>query len=397
MNEREAARTELDLVDLIDMIWIRWRAIGVFALVSVAIGAIAYLVVTPRYQSEAEITPLSRAKFAEFADLIAIDRFKYTPATLANDFTKYLVDQKRLGLAKNEVKAPDIRTEFRVKEDTSTDRNGNQLHGLVSLHMTATFRDGNQLDTFMADAIKRAKQDFATDIRNEIQHWLAATEDKKAWKIKSTEVLISAERGKFLSERHDSIEQLQKEALVARAVGLDRPLEFRAQTLDISRTPASSPLVQQFVVERPVASDPPTPATPPPLLSLPSTSNLPKYSDGYLVLEERASLLEARKNDDPFIPRLRDLQKEVFLLKSDLEGEQVKAILDRSVLSSPDQADFVSYNLVHGAIKVFPRPMTFVGLALVFGLGAGMFGAILAGLREAKRRSDGRLRESQGV
>lgn len=367
MSEQGTARAEFDLIDLMDMTWKSRRLIGVITLLFLVMGMVVYFAIPASYRAEVEITPLTRAKFADYADLVAASRFGYTREALAAEFVKYLTDRNRLALAEKEAGVVGARVDFKVKEGDPPKQG--EARTFISMQMTATYDNEERLNAFMSGALKHASRDIAIGIREEIERRVAADEEAMAWGVKRTNVLIAAEREKVAAERHDDIAKLKKEALVARSVGLDRPLELRAQTLTIDRF-APTPTVQQPASpERPVQ----------PALSY------PKYFDGYLALEEQANILENRKDDDPYIPHLRDMQKEIFVLKNDVSREQVSALLARSALSKPDQAESASYSLAEAsARKVFPKMLIVVPTALLLGLFFGIAGAVVRGVRTSK-------------
>jgi hypothetical protein len=289
---------------------------------------------------------------------------------LALEFSRYLTDRDRLALAAGKVNATGVTTNFKIKDADSA--GSGQERAFVSLQMTSTYNNEDNLNAFVTEALKRASRDLAIGIRSEIERRLAAHQEENVLKIRKAEVQIAAEREKLAAERHDSIEKLKKEALVARSVGLARPLELQAQTLTIDRY-APVATNRQPNQERQAA--------------------YPKYFDGYLALEEQINQLESRKNDDPFIPDLRDLQKTIFLLNNDAEQEQLRALLDRSILSRPDQAEFASYSLIEGrAEKIFPKAPVIAAVALIVGLLVGAIGAVMRGVRASKRRFEDKLR-----
>ena len=365
MNEQDAVRSELDLIDMIDMIWEGRLMVAVVTLLFLAIGAAVYALAPERFQSEVEITPLTGAEFADYADLQDAGSFYYTRNTLAVEFTRYLTDRDRLARAEEESGVSNLKVDFRIEDETVT-RGDEQVRELLRLRMNATGYDRDRLEAFVADALKRAGRDLALGMRAEIERRLAAAEEGRFWAIRRAEVSISAEREKLAAERRDTIEKLKKDALVARAFGLDRPIELQAQTLAIDRF-------------APAAARPPQENQP----QLPEA----RYFDGYLALEEEISLLENRESDDPFIPRLRELEKDIYLLKNNTQKAQLTALLERSVLSRPDQARFVSYSLIEAkARKTFPTPLATGALALALGLLAGIVFAVVRGVRASRQR-----------
>lgn len=367
MTEQEPTRSELDLVDLIDMIWDGRLLVIVVTLLSLAAGALVYFLTPERFRSELEITPLTAAKFAQYADLQEAGSFHYTRSGLALEFARYLTDRDRLARAEEESQAPAVKVVFTIEDEPAGQAEASARE-LVRVRMMATHGNEDQLDTFVAVAIRQASRDLAMGIHEEINTRLAAAENGRIWAIKRTELMIAAEREKLAAERMDSIQKLKSEALVARSFGLERPIELQAQTLAIDRFASNSGSQQPPSEEQ---TRPPS----------------PRYLDGYLALEEQVSLLEKRENDDAFIPRLREMQKEIYLLKNSTQREQLTAVLARSILNKPEEAQFVTYSLTEAkAYKDFPKPHVFAIAALAFGLLAGLACAIIRGLRVAKRR-----------
>lgn len=367
MTEQEPERSELDLVDLIDMIWDGRLLVVVVTLLFLAAGALVYFFTPERFRSELEITPLTAAKFAQYADLQEAGSFLYTRSGLALEFARYLTDRDRLARAEAESNAGAVKVDFTIEDEQVGQAEG-PTRGLVRVRMTATHGNQDQLDNFVAVAIKQANHDLALGLRAEIDSRLAAAEDGRNWAVKRTELMIAAEREKLAAERTDSIQKLKSEALVARSFGLERPIEMQAQTLAIDRFASNSG------AQQPPSDEQARPSS-------------PRYLDGYLALEEQVSLLEKRESDDPFIPRLREMQKEIYLLKNNTQREQLTAILARSILSKPDEAQFVTYSMTEAkAYKDFPKPHVFAIAALAFGLLAGLSCAIVRGLKKAKRR-----------
>jgi len=250
MSEQEAASAQLDLID---MIWKGRRFVISVMVFAFLVGAVVYFFAPPQYRSEVEVTPLTGAKFAQYADFTALDRFGYTRNTLALEFSRYLTDRDRLALAAGKANAPGVMTSFRIKD--ADPAGPGQERAFVSRQMSSTYNDENSLNAFVAEALKRASRDLAIDIRSEIERRLAAT---------------------------------------------------------------------------------------------------------------------------------------TFLLKNDAEQEQLRALLDRSILSRPDQAEFASYSLIEG--RLFPKALIIIAVALIVGLLVGAIGAVMRGIGASKRRFESKLR-----
>lgn len=107
-----------------------------------------------------------------------------------------------------------------------------------------------------------------------------------------------------------------------------------------------------------------------------NTADTPLYLRGTQALQAEIDMLRKRKNDDPFISPLRDLQKELSQLgELQVDPTKVKAFrLDQPAVV-PD-----------GPIK--PKRILVVALGLVIGLMLGIFVAFLANFIETARQQE---------
>lgn len=397
MDEQRYSWPELGITDLADLIWDGRLVVALVTGLTIAVGVVLYFVLPERYQSVVEITPLTGANFSNFAYLKEAKSFDYTRNGLLAEYAKYLTDRDLLQEVSHDTKADNLDVAFDVSlpvKDDVPPEDG------VYVRMTARYGDKKVLDEFVNEVLKKASSRLAGGLRLEVERKVAAYDEKRAAEIKRLEVEIASKRQKLKAETSDSIEKLKSDASVARAVGLDKPLELQAQALTIDRIgpglqPQQQPKMSQSPLEQLLAQQQlqqvppgqqtiPLPQMPAAARTLPS--GYPGYFDGYLALEERVKLLESRKNEDAFIPDLRDLEEQVYILKNDPQSDHIRRMLAQSTLGDPETAVVASYSLAGAeAKKSFPKASVFAAVTLAIGLilGAGL--AIFRGVRKLKR------------
>lgn len=99
---------------------------------------------------------------------------------------------------------------------------------------------------------------------------------------------------------------------------------------------------------------------------------LPLYLLGEAAIQSELSVLKSRKNDDPFIPGLRDIQEQLIVLDSiSIDEDKVAVIrLDQSAIV-PN-------------VPINPKKALIIGLFFMLGL---MLGMCVAFVRNAVRRN----------
>lgn len=244
MDEQRYNWPELGITDLADLIWDGRLVVALVTVLTIAVGAVLYFVLPERYQSVVEITPLTGANFSSFAYLKEAKSFDYTRNGLLAEYAKYLTDRDLLQEVSHDTKADNLDVAFDVSlpvKDDVPPEDG------VYVRMTARYGDKKVLDEFVSEALKKASSRLAGGLRLEVERKVAAYDEKRAAEIKRLEVEIASKRQKLKAETADSIEKLKSDASVARAVGLDKPLELQAQALTIDRIgPGLQPQQQQL-------------------------------------------------------------------------------------------------------------------------------------------------------
>jgi LPS O-antigen subunit length determinant protein (WzzB/FepE family) len=357
---------EIQLLDIIDMLWSGKFIIVSMTALSVIVGGLLYNILPRTYESNAVITPTRQANFANFLSLIGAGVFPYTRETLLGEFVTYVRDMSllRAAAADSGVVQRDGRDDVlyqralvsfaRDVQFTSSDKEPNVLR------MRVQSEDPEALNKFTLLVLGGANARFAKDLSFEISQQVAAGVEDRAEQRSRLELEIVALRQKAEAQRADRIEWLGEQAKIARSLELDRPIEMRNP----------EPAVAGEKVSAQVRSD-----------------STPFFFRGYLAIDEEIQLLQQRKEGDAFVEELRELEQKVYLLQNDDQSTRVERLLRESKLGDPEHVKLAQYDAEAASAKrIAPKLSIFAPASLLIGLGLGCVAALLRG-SYARRRT----------
>lgn len=359
MDNQQNLTNEITLRDIIWMLWDGKFLVILLTLLTLTVAVIAYLVVPKRYEMIAEIAPLRQSEFTRFSGLIGAESLPYTRDQLFEEFVVHLQSPtlltdvaERTGVADaagNPASAQSVSTFVRRISFSRPDRTS------PNVRMRVAGGNRGKIEEFVAAALQEANAAIAVRVRDEIIQLIESRKERQEGEISVLDLEIDARRRTEAARRADTIQRLEQQVRIARLLELEKPLEMRP-------TEAQTGESVSVTVQAP---------------------NQPLFFRGYLALEEEIRQLRARTDDDPFVPDLRDLQQQRYLLEQAATTEHVMQALEQSPLSDPSQAKLAHFDLAATtARKTFPVATAFgfvgVMIGLVLGVGVvvarGVFG-----------------------
>lgn len=360
---------ELGLTELIALLWDGKLLITAITVAFVILGGTAYFLLPRTFESRVSVFPLRQAQFAGYLGLTQEGdaaqqqgAFPYTPVTLHTEFSSYVRDFDRLTAIAMETSVVDRGTKSEAEYNLLVQRfvsaikferpNAEEMEiGQFFLNITAKADDQSKLTAFIQKMLSDANTDMARDLTEEVRRRAAEIKDKLEAETARLQVDIDARRKRVDDDRKDEMIRLGEQSAVAHSLGIEKPLDLRAIEA-IEQGGAASAQINTNGQEQ-------------------------VYLQGYAALDERIDTLRNRKDSDPFVGDLRQLQQQIYALGNDPRPARILALLDRSPLADPATAMMVRFSLASAtAEKVFPRLSVF-GIASVFlGLLAGS-GAVL--------------------
>lgn len=365
--DRTVVSDEIGVTDLIRMLWVQKKLIAAMVGLSLLVGLISYLLLPRTFEVRLTVQPLRQAEFLPYLELAQEGNvFPYTPAEFHKEFSTYLMDLDRLNAialqtgvvsrdAMNSVEYAAAIQRFVSKIGFEQP----QANGKEAPFITIKVRgdDTRALEAFVKQAVVTTSTEFAKKLTQEVQQRVAVIRNQQDAAATRLEVQIAALRSQEDSKRKDKMMRLAEEAGIARSLGIDRPLNLRAVEAAEHGRSASA--------------------------QINTGGNSLPYFQGYVALDEQINHLQARTNLDSFANGLRELQRQVYLLKNDPLPARVLMLLESSSLKEPSKANLVRYNLKSiVSVRVFPT-------LSMFGLGS-LFVGLLLGIVAALLRQGGR-------
>ncbi|RUM98885.1 hypothetical protein EET67_04370 [Pseudaminobacter arsenicus] len=378
-NERH---TEIDLRVLIGQLWRGRLTIVLVTALCVLLGGLLYFVAPKTYESVATFFPLRQSLYAEYIDLASatalpsavdgeIERgdliktaFPYTRNDLLSEFTTYLQNPAHLlqGVQESGIVS---------SEGAEAERNAAALSFVRRIAFTApTEKDPGfkmrvrannpeALDRFVSWTVSQAGVDLAEGIKSSVVRRIEAGNKQRNDAIAQLRVEIASRKARADIARKDEMAVLTEQARIARSLGIKEPVAL--QSLSAQGQSGAGASAQVF------------------------SGDQPTYFQGSAALEERIALLKDRKDGDPFIFDLRDLERQVYVLENDTRAERLSQRLDQSPLKDPATAPMVEYSAIGASpVKVFPKLSLFGAGSLLIGLILGS-GLVLLRAGAAKR------------
>jgi LPS O-antigen subunit length determinant protein (WzzB/FepE family) len=278
--------------------------------------------------------------------------FPYTREDIFSDYASYLRNPAHLlkGVEESGIGS---------REGNEAERNAGKLSFVRSISFVAPtdkdpglkmrVRAGDQqaLNRFVSWSLDHASVDVAQGIKAAVVRRIEAGKKLQNDRIAQLRVEIASLKAKADMSRKDEVAVLTEQAKIAESLGIKEPIAL----LSARGQSASGASAQVFSGEQPA------------------------YYQGSAALEERIDLLKNRKDVDPFILDLRDLERQVYVLENDTSTERLSQLLEQSPLNDPATAPMVEYSTIGAsAVKVFPRVSLFGAGSLLIGLilGAAM-------------------------
>jgi chain length determinant protein (polysaccharide antigen chain regulator) len=206
--------------------------------------------------------------------------------------------------------------------------------------------------TFVRKALTSANADMATDLVQEIQMRTDEIKDHIEAHTTKLNLEIEARRQRTENDRNDEIARVTEQSTIAHSLGIEKPLDLRAiEAVERGSTSAAQ---------------------------INSNGGQPQYLQGYAALDERIKMLHERKDNEPFVHDLRQLEQQLYTVKNDPRPSRIMALLNRSPLADPATAVLARFSIASvTAEKVAPRLIFFGIGSLVMGLLVGSAAALV--------------------
>ncbi|MGX9389289.1 hypothetical protein ACWX0K_13160 [Nitrobacteraceae bacterium UC4446_H13] len=367
MEQRDYS-SEIGIAEILKSIWNGKAVIGSAMIATLVAGLFLYVILPRFYVSAVEITPLRQPQLADYIVLSEEKVFPYTAEMLFADFIANLRDFELLaevarttgvvardGLS-DESFAEKVRRFVQSVEFKKEAVPASQTS--IAVVMKSSAEDPKALTAFSTVALTLARQRMRDDLSAEIRNRASAIKEKNDIEIATLKVDIEAARKREESIRNDKIADLSEQMSIARALGIEKPLEMRL--LDLGERGAHGSV------------------------QINSNQEQKSYLRGSAALGLEVQALEDRKNNDPYVIDLRKLQQKISILENDPRPGRILSLLKASPLNNSAAAKFARYSFSgSAAYKSFPRASIFIPASLLSGLLIG-FGILT--VREVFRR-----------
>ena len=331
---------EIDLFELLGGIWTQKAVIIICTVVVTTLAAAFAFFSQPAYEARASLMPPRQSDIAG-----------YNLGLSGEDLKKFDVDSVYEALKRN-LLSEALRREFFENtylpslgggvEISSRDAQWEAFNKMISAKLSG---EKNNSDLFLVTVqhqdpgvaadwvnlyVEMGERKTKVELQNNLQAVIAT-------KAKPIQLEINLLRPSAKTRREDRIVRLREALQVAEAVGLDAP------QVTTGRTSSDGDLAEFM------------------------DGNL-MYMRGAKAIRSELAILEARKNDDPFIPELRSLEIQLQLLKSrEFNPGSVSVFTLDSAAEAPQR-------------PVKPKKALIIALGIFFG---GVFGVFLALTRVA--------------
>lgn len=349
---------EIDLFELWDgLVAEKWIILASFV-TTVLFAAVYAFSVTPVYQSESYLLPPSAEKVLPMNELVVVlgaGANTNTPETVFTQFQTNLESRQTLKAifdkyhliktydadidqrsGTDKIKAEKVAFTKFVKDFSIKRPSAKELSKAISVSLALPLTE-QQVANILNDLVKTAEQ-------NTIQQFYQQILSEKQSRLGLLNDHVSSVRQVASDKRMDRIAQLDEAIMITQKLGLNKPVSA-GPTLNINN------------------------------VNTQSAYNSSLYLLGSDLLVAEKTVLESRKDDDAFIPELRNLQEQLQNLQS------LKIV----------QSDFGVVTIDQAAIygdKIKPKKALVLAVAGVLGL---MLGVFIALIRRAvkNRRQEG--------
>lgn len=351
MNERVEPADDIGIAGVLSLLWRRKLIIAATTGVGLVAALLGYLVLPQIYESTVDIRPIRQVQYSNYLTLAGAGVFPQSRTDLLDEYMFYLQDRTLLSDAA-------IRTEVVSRQNLDDAAYRERVLLFVNsisftrpskeeplVRMDVRADNQTKLKEFVTMAHSMAKQQFSQQLHMQVVNRLNArkeTEDIEARVIANE---IKARREKAEAERKDRIERLQQLATIARLLDLDKPLGVRSTT----SPPSEGVSVQILQAEG------------------------SGYLQGYIALEEQIEQLKTRRNNDPFVGELRELEQEEFQIRNNPTVPRLTEFLDQLGWTSAEGVDLVYLDTLNLTVwKIFPRLSVFASFGILMGFLLGV-------------------------
>ena len=331
----------IDLYELWNTLWKKkWLIIAVTVIA--ALGSVVYALNAPQiYKAEALLLP-PKAKDVQSLNLKQNLREArqvgeiFTPLPIRREvFTTFKNNLSSRTLQKKFIKEKGL-MELLAPDRTQETRDENIYEGFANMFKIKIFTIENEEKTsfsmewdnplIAAEWINSYIKFIDTET---IRVLVVNMQNSIAVQVRDIEYKVGSKRKMAKQRREDQIFRFDEAAIIARSLGVrDR--------IDVTNVVQNNQLNS-------------------------STSSTPLYYRGFRALSSESETLKNRKSDDPFIEGLRDLQENLYMLRSiKIEEEDLHAV-------TIDQAAYPS------KYRIKPNRRLIVSLGTVVGLFLGIF------------------------
>lgn len=338
---------EVDLFELVQSLWKQKLLISCVTFIVTALAAGHAFLSTPVYESKSSILPPRSADIAgynfgrseaELPDFTVKAVYSIFTQNLRSDgLRREFFEQVYLPV---EIASQGAKTKDQLREIfnktlsvTNPDVKNSPERFEVTVHSADSSRAAEWANMYVARVANKTRQDMADTVSTEI-----------STRVRSTQGQISVLRESARRVREDRIARLSEALKVADKVGLQAP------QVKASRTSSDGEL-EQFV-----------------------DGNL-MYMRGAKAIRAELEVLQNRKNDDPFIYNLRELENQLdFLARVSVSPDGVAVF----TLDSAAEA---------AETPIKPKKPLILVLGLLLGGILGVFIALVRGMLAKRRKS----------
>ena len=336
---------EIDLFELVQNLWKQKLLISLVTLVVTALAAVYAFLSAPVYESKSSILPPRSADVAEYnLGRAEAGLAEFTPASVYSIFTQNLRSQ---GLRREFFEKIYLPSESENRGAINKDQLWERFNKKVSINNPDIKNIPERFEVVAENvgaslaaewvsvysdlAAKKTKEDIADSVAKEINT-----------RVESIQGHIAVLRESARKLREDRIARLKEALIVADKVGLQKP------QVKSSRT-ASDGELEQFV-----------------------DGNL-MYMRGAKAIRAELDVLQNRKNDDPFIGGLRELENQLdFLARVSINPDGVAVFTLDSAAQVPET-------------PIKPKKALILALGLVLGGVLGVFIALIRSMLVKRR------------
>jgi len=357
MKENISTHNNSDIIsirELIISIWDgRWFILA-FALLSLIFSAGYIYISSKQFRAELKIHPVPISHFDNYSEfnheaIISVSRAELLERfieKLNNSDIIYKAFQKAF-ISDSETK-PNSRAEIIrhvnslkiIKNPVSKKENSDE-----SIAYTIQY-SGSDPDRFrgaLDSILSTANEEVWSDLRELLNMKIESLENENKEKLQDIQNKIESLRVFYESNTASRLAFLKEQSLIAHALDIEKNT-ISGQEVSIGSGSLAA-------IER----------------------DIPEYLRGYKAIDKEIELIEARVNEESFIPGLPKLRMEIAEIQRNNETERIRQVIDRSPIGH--RADFMAaaYDLNKLHIRSAVRSTLVMVLGLILGVIFGLF------------------------